>query len=174
MFLAKSSSNQGSSSTVLCGASIGLGTRIGNSTYASRVAHIFLAASAAAADLVLFLLIGEVMLSSLIDLFLLLCGVFFCGDGTSGFTAEVEGIFSCSSGYSSSVKVPPHHSGEDSMVTSSIFSSISLALSPSGSIVAAFSATPISPSADKATLLFGSSTGFLSTSSLNCSVFAPG
>ena len=54
----------GSSSTGLCGASIGLGTRIGNSTCASRVAHIFLAASAVAAILVLFLLIGEVMFSS--------------------------------------------------------------------------------------------------------------
>ena len=54
----------GSSLTGLCGASIGLGTRIGNSTCASRVAHLFLAASTAAAVLVLFLLIGEVILSS--------------------------------------------------------------------------------------------------------------
>ena len=54
----------GSSSTGLCGASIGLGKRIGNSTCASRVAHFFLAASAVATVLVLFLLVGEVILSS--------------------------------------------------------------------------------------------------------------
>ena len=80
--------------------------------------------------------------------------------------------FSCSSGYSSSIRVPPH-SGEDSMVTSSIFSSIAMALSPSGSIVVAFSAAPISPSGVRAALLSGFSTRFLSTFSLNFSVCTP-
>ena len=114
------------------------------------------------------------MLSSLIDLFFILCGVFICGAGISGFTTEVERIFSCSSDCSSSIKVPPPHSGEDSMVTRSIFYFIVLALSPSGSIVVAFSAAPISLSAVRVTLLIGSSTGFSCTSLLNCSVCAFG
>ena len=90
------------------GVSIDLGLRMGNSICASKVAHFFLVASAAATDLVLFCLIGG---DALISSFYLL--LFLCGAGVSGFTAEVEGMFpipafSCSSGYSSSIKFHPH------------------------------------------------------------------
>ena len=102
------------------GASIGLGLRMGNSICASRVAHLSLVSSATMTDLVLFRLIGG---DSFISSFNLL--LFLYGAGVSKFVVEVEGISpvstcSYSSGCSSSIRVPPH-TGEDSMVTTSVF-----------------------------------------------------
>ena len=82
-------------------------------------------------------------------------------------------MFSYSSGRSSSIRVPPSHSGEDSIVTGSICSSISLALPSSGSIVAAFNAAPISPFGGRATLFSVFFPGFLSTPSSNGSTCVP-
>ena len=89
------------------GASIGLGLRMGKSICASRVSHISLAASATVTDLVIFRLIGGDAFISSFDLLL-----FIYGAGVSKFAANVEGIspsltFSCSSGCSSSIRVPP-------------------------------------------------------------------
>ena len=146
---------------------------MGNSICASKVSHLSLVVSAAVTDLVLFLLISGDALISSFDLLL-----FLYGDGVSRFTAEVEGIslvpaFSCSLGCSSSIKVPPH-SGEDSMVTISVFSSLSMALSSSGSTVAASNASLVSPSAVRAALLFSFSTRFSCTSSPNCFAYSLG
>ena len=60
---------------------------MGNTIYASKVAHISLAASAAVTDLVLFCLIGG---DAFISSFYLL--LFLRGAGISRFAADVEGI----------------------------------------------------------------------------------
>ena len=70
---------------------------MGNSIYASMVAHLTLAASATVTDLFLFPLIGGDARISSFDLLIFL----HCA-GISRFTADVEGIsfvsaFSCSS-----------------------------------------------------------------------------
>ena len=110
-----------------------------NSICASRFSHIAHVVSAAVTDLVLFLLIdGDACISSF-DLLL-----FFRGAGISIFVADVEGIssisvFSCSS----SIRVPPH-SGEDSMVDTSMFPSVIMALTSSASAITASNVAPAS------------------------------
>jgi len=96
---------------------------MGNSICASKVSHISRVASATVTDLVLFHLIGGDTCISSLDLLL-----FLCGARISIFVADVEGISSVSTfSCSSSIRVPPH-SGEDSMVNTSMFSSIIIAL----------------------------------------------
>ena len=131
---------------------------------ASRVAHLARVASATVTDLVLFHLIGGDARISYFDLLL-----FLRGAGISRFAADVEGISSVSTfSCSSSIRVPPH-SGEDSMVNTSVFSSVIIALTSLVSTIAASNATPVSTSAIRAALLFSLFTGFSCTSSPNYS-----
>ena len=145
---------------------------MGNSICASRVAHLSCAASVVVIDLVLFRLIGGDAFISSFDLL-----IFRHGAGVSKFAVEVEGIspvptFSCSSGCSSSIRVPPH-SGEYSMVTTSVFYFIIVALTSSVSTVAASNAALVSTSAFSHVLIFILSIGFSCTSSPNCSACSP-
>ena len=146
------------------GASFALGLRMGNSICASRVSHLAHAASAAITDLALFRLIGGDARISSFDLLL-----FLRGAGISRFAADVEGISSISTfSCSSSIRVPPHL-GEDSMVKTSVFSSVIIALTSSVSIVATSNVVPVSASVVRVALLFSLSTGFSCTFSPNFS-----
>ena len=132
---------------------------MGNLIFAYRVAHL---ARATVTDLVLFRLIGGDAHISSFDLLL-----FLRGAGISRFAADVEGIssiltFSCSS----SIKISPH-SGEDSMVNTSVFYSVIMALTSLVSTIATSNAAPASSSTVRDSMLFNLSTGFSGAFSSN-------
>ena len=139
---------------------------MGNLICASRVAHLSPAASDDVSDLVLFRLIGGDAYISSFGLLL-----FLHGARIYRFAPDVEGIFFVLAfSYSSSIRVPPHL-GEDSMVNTSMFSSVIMALTSSASVVAAYNAAPVLAFVVRASILVNLSTGFSCAFSSNCAAW---
>ena len=137
--------------------------------FASISAHFARVASAVVTELILLLLTGRDGFVSSLDLLL-----FLRGTRVSNPVVDVEVILPISASslsstiyVSSSIKVPLH-SGEDSMVRTYVFSSITIAPTApttSASAVVASNAAPASASADGAPKSSIPSTGFVAAAS---------
>ena len=138
----------GSSTTGSYGALFILGLKMGNSMFASLSTHFSHAASVAVTYLILLLLTGRYACIYSLNLLL-----FLWGTRVSKPAVDVEGIFHVSVSslsstiyVSSSIKVPLHL-GEDLMVRTYIFSSVTTAPIALASTVATSNAAPALASA---------------------------